>query len=99
MDDQTTYLSHWELWLLLKLMLSPWHGSSMTLHHSCKQFPGMDQELVQDHLVLKAEFGSMDMAKLYQGNQGIVRFTDIAINFLMLPLLVVALLHMNILVS
>lgn len=43
----------------------------MTLRHSQKQFPGVDQELAQDHPVLKAEFDSMDMAKPYQVNQGL----------------------------
>ena len=104
-DDQATHLSHWELWLLLKLMSSPWHGFSMTLHHSHRQFPSMVQELAQDHPVLKTEFDSMDMAKPYQvdqgaeNGQGTVWFTDTAMNFFMLPLLVVALLDMSILVS
>lgn len=43
----------------------------MTLHHSHKQFPGVDQELVQDHPVLKAEFYGMDMAKPYQVDQAL----------------------------
>lgn len=97
--------SHCQLRLLPKLMPSPWHGSRMTLHHSQNQLPGMDRELAQDHPVLDAEFDSMDMAKLYQVNggpengQGTVWFTDTAINFFVLLLLVVALLDMTILVS